>query len=579
MCARGKAAEPAGRAGRKLSFPPRGHGKGCVNVPVYDEDGHVAATGKKKSRRKLEARLEEEHTVPWIAALTTYFGYAILMIFGTVRDVLLNLNFLTAASGSSPEKKGYGRLMNDFQDFYTRRLYNRIQDCFNRPISSAPGAWIQVMERDFANPEQTAMEHTGSDITALNLSSYNYLGFAESDLGMRDEVCASMRRLGVSTCTARSELGTTDDHLELEQRIAAFLGKPAAMVLGMGFASNSTVLPVLAGRGGLIISDELNHSSIVTGARASAAQIKVFKHNCAMSLENALRRAIAEGQPRTRLPWKKILVVIEGLYSMEGEICNLKEIVAVCKKYKAYVYVDEAHSIGALGATGRGVLEHCGVKPSEVDVCMGTFTKSFGSVGGYVAASEDVVAFLKRSCPGHVAACSMAPACVRQASLALRMIAGEDGSTKGRRKIDQLKRNANLFRAGLERMGCEVCAGVLLLVFLPVMATGQRPVCVYALEKGVRMCTRSARTRTHAHTHTRAHTGAGAPGFARDTRDALQPRQDPGIFARVSPPQARRRRRRLPRHAPHQVPRALLHIRRTHRGRFDFGAAGGGPSG
>eukprot|EP00961_Rhodomonas_salina_P040813 548388-Rhodomonas_salina.3 len=109
----------------------------------------------------------------------------------------------------------------------------------------------------------------------------------------------------------------------------------------------------------------------------------------ACSLEARLRAAIAEGQPRTHRPWKKILVVVEGLYSMEGEICRLKEIVAVCKKYKAYLYVDEAHSIGALGRTGRGVLEHCGVNPEDVDIMMGTFTKSFGSVGGYIAASKE----------------------------------------------------------------------------------------------------------------------------------------------------------------------------------------------
>lgn len=176
----------------------------------------------------------------------------------------------------------------------------------------------------------------------------------------------------------------------------------------------------------------------------------------ACSLEARLRAAIAEGQPRTHRPWKKILVVVEGLYSMEGEICRLKEIVAVCKKYKAYLYVDEAHSIGALGRTGRGVLEHCGVNPEDVDIMMGTFTKSFGSVGGYIAASKEVVEFLRRSSPGSIYACSMAPAAVTQASLALRMIAGEDGTGKGRDKIETLRRNANLFRAGLQRMGCEV---------------------------------------------------------------------------------------------------------------------------
>ena len=174
------------------------------------------------------------------------------------------------------------------------------------------------------------------------------------------------------------------------------------------------------------------------------------------SLEQILRSSIVDGQPRTHRPWKKIIVIVEGIYSMEGEICKLKGIVEVCKKYKAYVYVDEAHSIGALGMTGRGVLEHCKVSPQDVDVMMGTFTKSFGSVGGYVAGSRELIDMIRRTSPGSIYACSMAAGCAVQANLALRMIMGEDGTNKGRDKVEQLRRNSNLFRAGLERMGCEV---------------------------------------------------------------------------------------------------------------------------
>jgi hypothetical protein len=262
---KGSSSEAPGR--RKLEYD-----KACPKIPVYDKPSD--AKGKKKSSQRknkeaAEKAREPEHTVPWIAALTTYFSYALLIVFGTLRDCAQHINFLSKPAVSSPERKGYGKLLNDFQDFYTRRLYNRIQDCFNRPITSAPGAWIQTMERDFANTECSQMKLLGTDICALNLASYNYLGFAESELEMRDEVIASMRRLGVSNASGRSELGTTDDHLELEARIAAFLRKPAAMVLGMGFATNSTILPALCGRGGLIISDELNHSSIVTGARGT----------------------------------------------------------------------------------------------------------------------------------------------------------------------------------------------------------------------------------------------------------------------------------------------------------------------
>lgn len=121
----------------------------------------------------------------------------------------------------------------------------------------------------------------------------------------------------------------------------------------MGFAVNSTTLPALVSKGDLIISDELNHSSLVYGARASRSSIRVFKHNDPKDLEAVLRDAISQGQPRTHRPWKKILVVIEGLYSMEGDICKLPEIVELKKKYKFYIYLDEAHSIGALGPNGK----------------------------------------------------------------------------------------------------------------------------------------------------------------------------------------------------------------------------------
>uniref|UniRef100_A0A6U4JLL5 serine C-palmitoyltransferase n=1 Tax=Hemiselmis andersenii TaxID=464988 RepID=A0A6U4JLL5_HEMAN len=409
--------------------------------------------GKGKKERVSQV---EEHTVPWIAALTTYFGYAVLILFGYVRDSLeFMMSCLYPSRFPAKAPDGYAPLFHDFQYFYTRRMYWRIQDCFNRPISSAPGAWIDVMNRE-KSADHSSMSVTEGVTTALNLSSYNYLGFAECDLEMRDEVVHAVRTYGVANCSSRTELGTTEVHRELEECIAGFVGKEAALVIGMGFATNSTVLPAIIGPGGLIISDELNHSSIVNGARGSGAKIKVFKHNSAESLEKILRESISEGQPRTRRPWTKIIVVVEGLYSMEGEICNLKPIVEVCKRYRAYVYVDEAHSIGALGATGRGVLEHCGVEPEDVDIMMGTFTKSFGSVGGYIAGSRELVELLRRVCPGSTHACSMAPGCAKQATLALRMIMGADGTSKGRDKIEQLRRNANMFRVGLERMGCEV---------------------------------------------------------------------------------------------------------------------------
>jgi serine palmitoyltransferase len=133
-------------------------------------------------------------------------------------------------------------------------------------------------------------------------------------------VQAALRRGGIALGATRVNGGTTSIHENLEARVAKFVGKEAALFLGMGYATNSSVLPILCSKGDLIISDALNHSSIVVGARGSGAKVKVFKHNNAKHLDRLLRAAIAEGQPRTHRPWRKILIVVEGIYSMEGEV-------------------------------------------------------------------------------------------------------------------------------------------------------------------------------------------------------------------------------------------------------------------
>lgn len=221
----------------------------------------------------------------------------------------------------------------------------------------------------------------------------------------------------------------------------------------MGFGVNSTGIPALIGKGSLIISDSMNHSSIVVGARNSGAKIKVFQHNNIKQLERIIRDSIAYGQPRTHRPFKKILIIVEGIYSMEGEICDLQSIVRMKKKYGCNLYVDEAHSIGALGPTGRGVCEHCQVDPADIDILMGTFTKSFGAIGGYIAGSKTLVNYVRRHCSSNVYSSGFSPPCIAQTLSALRIIEGKDGSNIGRDKIRQLRDNANYVRERLEKMG------------------------------------------------------------------------------------------------------------------------------
>lgn len=219
----------------------------------------------------------------------------------------------------------------------------------------------------------------------MNLGSYNYLGFAQNSGPCADAAEESIKEYGIAHTSPRRELGTCPLHLELEKLTARFLGVEDAIVFGMGFATNALNLPSLLSRGCLVVSDEKNHASIILGIRLSGATTKVFKHNNMKDLERVLKNAIVTGQPKTKAPWKKILIIVEGVFSMEGSIVKLPEIIALKKKYKAYVYLDEAHSIGATGPHGQGIVDYYGIDPKEIDILMGTFTKSFGSAGGYIA--------------------------------------------------------------------------------------------------------------------------------------------------------------------------------------------------
>ena len=263
-------------------------------------------------------------------------------------------------------KKGFATLFSSWESFYTRRLYHKIRDCWERPICSDPGSHIQVMERVSEN-RNYSFEFTGKVIDCFNTGSYNYLGFAEDwQTTCKKPVFEALEKWPLSMCSPRQDVGNTVLHEKLESIVAEFVGKEAACLYAMGYDTNASTIPALMGPESLIISDSLNHTSLVNGARGSPASIRVFRHNDIDSLEQILREAIVRGQPKHHRPWKKILVMVEGIYSMEGDICWLPEIVSVCKKYKSYIFVDEAHSIGALGRTGRGVCEHTGVDPKDI---------------------------------------------------------------------------------------------------------------------------------------------------------------------------------------------------------------------
>jgi len=232
--------------------------------------------------------------------------------------------------------QGYAPLNSDFDSFYLRRLRRRVADCLSHPVTGVPGRSIFVLDRYSVDNNHTQI-YTGGKTRALNISSYNYLGFAQARGGCADAVEESIQRYNVSTCGTRLEGGSSDLHVTAEALVARFMGTEDALISSMGFATNSTFIPALIGKGCLVISDEFNHASIRTGVRQGGAEVRMFKHNDMSSLESLLREEISQGQPKTHRPWKKILVIVEGLYSMEGTLVDLPRIVELKHKYKVHI--------------------------------------------------------------------------------------------------------------------------------------------------------------------------------------------------------------------------------------------------
>ncbi|XP_026463596.1 serine palmitoyltransferase 2-like isoform X1 [Ctenocephalides felis] len=412
-------------------------------------NGHIKHTAQhKKFDYNDPHRLKEsfEH-VPLHTACLTYLGFYLLMILG-----FLNQLFFTPKVATEKNRKGYAPLYDSFDKFYLRYVYRRIRDCWNRPICSVPGAEVTLKDR-ITKDYGWSFEFTGTETKCLNLGSYNYLGFAENKGKCADAVEKSIRDYGLSLCSTRHELGTNPLHIRLEKLTAEFLGVEDAIVFGMGFATNSLNLPSLLSPGCLVISDEKNHASIILGLRLSGATTKVFRHNNMKHLEKVLETAIVKGQPKTGKPWKKIMIVVEGIFSMEGSIVKLPELIALKKRFKAYLYLDEAHSIGAMGSHGRGVVDYYGVDPNDVDILMGTFTKSFGSAGGYIAGSKKLINYLRVHSHAQCYAATMSPPVAQQIISVMEIIMGLDGTDEGQRRINQLARNTRYFRRRLAQIG------------------------------------------------------------------------------------------------------------------------------
>lgn len=383
----------------------------------------------------------------WLAQVS----FALLMLLGFLSQL-----FFPPKCSKEKNRKGYPPLFDKFALFYSRYVYRRIRDCWNYPICSVPAKEVVLKER-YTPDNGWTFHFTGNEIKCLNLASYNYLGFAEAQGPCAEFAIESIYKYGVSTGSTRQKYGTCDLHNDLEKLLSEFLCTEDAITFGMGYATNALNLPTLLGAGCLVISDERNHASIIVGIRCPDVTIKIFKHNNVQHLEEILQESIINGQPNCPKgeykPWRKIFIVVEGVYSMEGSVVRLPEIIALKKKYKAYLYLDEAHSIGAMGKNGRGVIDYYDCDPKDVDIQMGTFTKSFGSAGGYIAGSKDLIGFLRENSYASKHAWAMPPPVAAQIIAVLKILMGKDGTDEGRKRIETLSRNTRYFRMRLQQIG------------------------------------------------------------------------------------------------------------------------------
>jgi 8-amino-7-oxononanoate synthase/acyl carrier protein len=288
----------------------------------------------------------------------------------------------------------------------------------------------------FRNPYFTVHERVISDTTLIDgrelvsYSSYNYVGMS-GDRRVAAAAKQAIDRYGTSASASRLVSGEKPVHRELEQAIAGMLGTDAAIAFVSGHGTNETTLGHLFGPGDLILHDALAHNSIVQGAILSGARRRAFPHNDWEALDKLL--------VELRTTYRRVVIAIEGVYSMDGDIANVPRFVEVKKRHKALLYIDEAHSVTVLGARGRGVGEHFNIPAGDVDIWMGTLSKGLGSCGGYIAGCQPLVDYLKYTAPGFVFAGGLNPSNAAASLAAIRLLQAEPD------RVARLHERADLF--------------------------------------------------------------------------------------------------------------------------------------
>jgi len=272
----------------------------------------------------------------------------------------------------------------------------------------------------------------------IMVGSNNYLGLTNHPR-VKEAVIETVKKYGSGCAGSRFLNGTLDIHVQLEEKLARFIRKEAALIFSTGFQVNLGVISALVGKDDIVIIDKMDHASIIDGCRLTYGSVKKFRHNDMADLERVLQQHNGRGK----------IIIVDGVFSMEGDIVNLPGVVRLAKTYGARVMVDDAHGIGVLGKTGRGTAEHFGLE-DEVDLIMGTYSKSLASIGGFIAGSEQVVHYIKHFARALIFSASPPPASVTAVSVALDIIENEP------ERIAQLWTNTNKMLKGFRDLGFEI---------------------------------------------------------------------------------------------------------------------------
>jgi glycine C-acetyltransferase len=343
--------------------------------------------------------------------------------------------------------------MADFQDFESDDLFE-VAEYFYQVVEDTIRKKYMVYGQPMMTSPKTEFEvfdwNTNSVRKFLNFCSYNYLGFSYHPEVIKT-VQEAIAEFGTGAVSAPLLSGYSGLVRELEEEIAELKGKEMAIVFPTGYGTNLGILSALLRPGDIAVMDILSHASIYDGVRLAGADIKVFAHNNPSHLEKVLKN----------LDTKRVIVCVEGVYSMDGDLANLPELIPICKRYGAKILVDEAHATLIFGNKGGGVAEHFGLE-HEVDIAIGTFSKSFGAIGGFAAGKEKIMTYLRLYARAYVFSCAMAPH-TAAGILKVLEIYKKDKSLR-----DQLWKNVSYMQEKLRAAGLDI--GSTKSQVIPVMA-------------------------------------------------------------------------------------------------------------